>query len=215
MLIDVEKQTSSVNDTVREVRAVAALLADFAGPWAFCGGWAIHLFLDRQTREHKDVDVAIARRDQLQMQAYLATRGWHLQVAHEGVLTDWQPGKYLELPRQGIWGRHPSARPDFLELLLNEIEDDPEGGGPVFRFRRDQTITRSLDAAIVRATSGLPILAPEIALLYKSNALDEANRSDFRAALPALGPDRRDWLGAALARLSPAHPWLDELTTHT
>src|SRR3954452_13083374 len=95
----------------QDVHAIAGLMADYAGPWAFCGAWAIDLFLDRETRAHKDVDIAIARRDQLLMQAYLAGRGWHLQIAHQGTLTDWQPGEYVELPRHGIWGQHPTAEP--------------------------------------------------------------------------------------------------------
>ncbi len=196
---------TSSDQPFRELQAIAAMLADLAVPWAFCGGWAIDLFLDRQTREHKDVDVAVARRDQLAVQAYLQERGWHLQVAHQGILPDWPPGEYLELPRHGIWGRHPTFRPDFLEVLLNEIEDD------AFRFRRDRTITLPLTRAFLRAPGGLPILAPELALLYKSSSLDADNWSDFRAALPALSPESRDWLGAALARTSPGHPWLPEL----
>jgi hypothetical protein len=188
-----------------EARAVTALLADFTRPWAFCGGWAIDLFLDRQTRAHKDVDIAVARRDQLRLQAYLAGRGWHLQIAHQGTLTDWQPGEYVELPRHGIWCQNPAAEPDFLEILLNEIDDG------IFRFRRDPTVTRSLDEAFIRAPGGLPILAPEIALLYKSSSLEPENRADFQAALPALNPSRRAWLGDALARQNPAHPWLADL----
>ena len=130
---------------------------------------------------------------------------WRLQVAHQGTLTDWQSGAYLELPRHGIWGRHPSFEPDFLEILLNEIEDG------TFRFRRDPNVMRRLDAAFIRAPNGVPILAPEIALLYKSSSLEPDNWSDFRAALPSLDAARRAWLGAALARQSSDHPWLAEL----
>jgi Aminoglycoside-2''-adenylyltransferase len=32
-------------------------------PWWIAGGWAIDLFLGRQTREHEDLDVLILRRD--------------------------------------------------------------------------------------------------------------------------------------------------------
>jgi hypothetical protein len=180
-------------------------MADFARPWAFCGGWAIDLFLDRQTRQHKDVDIAIARRDQLAIQTYLTERGWHLQVAHDGVLSDWPTGEYLEIPRHGVWCRHPSGELDFLEVLLNEIDDE------TFRFRRDQEVSLPVDRAFIRAPSGLPILAPEVALLYKSSSLDADNWADFRAALPALSTARRDWLRAALARFSAAHPWLVDL----
>jgi hypothetical protein len=71
-----------------ELQAIATLMAGYAHPWAVCGGWAIDLFLARQTREHKDVDVA--RRDQLQVRAYLVARGWRLQITHSvgGVARD-------------------------------------------------------------------------------------------------------------------------------
>ncbi len=164
--------------TFYEARAVAALMADFDQPWAFCGGWAIDLFLDRRTRHHKDIDVAIARRDQVGLQAYLVARGWGLQIAHDGTLTDWSTAEYVELPRHGIWCRHLSADPDFLEVLLNEIDAE------TFRFRRDQTVTRPLDRAFIRAPSGLPILAPEIVLLYKSSSLDRTTGPTSELSCP-------------------------------
>jgi hypothetical protein len=188
-----------------DLHAVATLMAEYPHPWAVCGGWALDLLLDRQTREHKDVDIAVARRDQLELQAYLVARGWHLQVAHDGTLNDWPPGEYLELPRHGIWCRHLSAEPDFLEVLLNEID------GQTFRFRRDQVVKRPLEQAFIQAPGGIPILAPEIVLLYKSSSLDPDNHADFQAALPALSPERRAWLRAALTRQDAAHPWLAEL----
>ena len=92
-------------------------------------------------------------------------------------------------------------------MLLNEID------GQTFRFRRDPAITSPLERAFIRAPGGIPILAPEIVLLYKSGNLDADNWSDFRAILPALDAGRRAWLRAALARQSPAHAWLAELGT--
>jgi hypothetical protein len=180
------------------------MMADFGRPWVFCGGWAIDLFLGRQTRAHKDVDIAVGRRDQLALQAYLTARGWRLQVAHGGELRDWPAGEYLELPRHGIWCRHPAADPHFLEVLLDEIDDS-------FRFRRDQTVTRALDEAFVQSPGGLPILAPEVVLLYKSRSPGPDDWADFRAVLPALDAGRRDWLRNALARTVPGHPWLVDL----
>ena len=90
-------------------------------------------------------------------------------------------------------------------MLLNEID------GQTFRFRRDPSITSPLERAFIRAPSGLPILAPEIALLYKSSSLDPDNWADFRVALPTLSPSRRTWLRAALAHQDAAHLWLAEL----
>ena len=45
-------------------REVAAFFAELDAPWWIAGGWAIDLFLGRQTREHEDIDVQILRRDQ-------------------------------------------------------------------------------------------------------------------------------------------------------
>lgn len=58
-----------------ELWNVAHLLADFGRPWGFCGGWAIDLFLGQEIRPHKDIDVAVLRRDQYVVRALLATRG--------------------------------------------------------------------------------------------------------------------------------------------
>lgn len=66
--------------------------------------------------------------------------------------------------------------------------------------------------AIVHAKAGVPILAPEIVLLYKAKDLArEANQLDFETALPYLNPARRAWLQAALLRMHPGHGWLGRL----
>jgi hypothetical protein len=46
----------------------------------------------------------------------------------------------------------------------------------------------------VRALGGVPILVPEIVLLYKANELTEKDEADFRSALPQLTPSRKAWL---------------------
>lgn len=46
----------------------------FSRPWFVAGGWAIDLFLDRVTREHSDIEIAVLREDQLALQRHLV--GW-------------------------------------------------------------------------------------------------------------------------------------------
>jgi hypothetical protein len=196
----------AMRDSWGVITAIAALMAGFERPWAFCGGWAIDLFLGRITREHKDVDILVFRRDQLAVQSYLRDRGWTLEVAHDGVLTPWTEGEFTELPRHGIWCRNPAHAPDFLEVLLNETDGDR------FLFRRDRSIELPLDRTILRTRSGLPVLAPEIVLLYKSAHPDiEENAADFRTAVAVLGSEQRAWLRAALGRMRPDHAWRFEL----
>lgn len=190
--------------TFAEVEKVGALLRDLPRPWYVCGGWAIDLFLGRVTRAHKDVDVAVARRDQLEVQRYLSRRGWRLDVAHDGELSPWAEGQRLELPAHAVWCRRGGHDPDFVELLLNEIDD--EG----FRFRRDESVRLARGRVSFVSARGLPVLAPEIVLLYMSNRAGEY-AADFRHAAGALSAEGRAWLKGALGRLYARHPWAGEL----
>lgn len=181
---------------------VSLMLEEFEPCWWLCGGWAIDLFLGRVTRAHKDVDIAIARRDQAALQKYFVSRGWMLEIAHDGKLSSWCEGDVIDSPRHTIWCRNAQSVPDFIEVLLNEIDDKS------WRFRRDLSIARAGERAFLRGAFDLPILAPEIVLLYKSNDLSAANCWDFSHTWPQLAPDAQKWLCQALQRNNVAHPWL-------
>lgn len=185
---------------------VSALFATLPCPWCFCGGWALDLFLGRVTRPHKDIDVAILRRDQLQCRSHLQARGWHLEVAADRAFLPWPEGATLELPYHALWCSNDGFDPPFVEVLLNEAD----GGRLV--FRRNRTITLPLDRAFLRSADGLPFLAPEVVLLYKANHAEE-NGPDFQAAWPELDSLGRGWLREALGTLRPDHPWLARLST--
>ena len=188
------------------LESIATLLSPLEMTWGFCGGWAIDLFLNRITRSHKDVDVDILRTDQRLLFAFLRQRGWTLEQAVDRKLYPFQEDEFLTLPVHTIWCQKTDYRPDFLEVLLNESDQDQ------FVFRRDSRVRCLLNEAFMLAPSGLPILAPEIALLYKSNALSSPeNGLDFQSTLPRLDAQRRRWLAEALCTLSPIHPWLKDL----
>ncbi len=74
-----------------------------------------------------------------------------------------------------IWCRRLRSERDFLEILLNETPQTH------VVFRRDRAIILALDGAFVSSSLGLPILTPEVVLLYKANtAIHEDNKADFR-----------------------------------
>lgn len=182
---------------------IAEIFNSFPAPWGFCGGWAVDLFLDRPVRPHKDVDIAILRRDQLLLQTLLTEAGWVLDVAFKGTLTSWQSGDVLELPKHGIWGRHSSFQPSFLEVLLNEAANSR------FLFRRNTALSLPIEQTFLRTESGLPILAPEIVLLYKAGETDRPeNTTDMEALVPALSAQQRRWFVESLTALNPQHHWL-------
>ena len=61
------------------------------------------------------------------------------------------------------------------------------------------------------AAGGVPILVPEIVLLYKAHQLTEKDEADFRSALPRLTPSRKAWLLGALDETLPNHHWARRL----
>jgi hypothetical protein len=68
----------------------------------------------------------------------------------------------------------------------------------------------------LRTGEGIPFLAPECALLFKSkNTSNKKERSqdqmDFEQAHAHLEPERRAWLRWALIASDPGHPWIERL----
>ncbi|MGM7683701.1 nucleotidyltransferase domain-containing protein [Cytobacillus sp. Hm23] len=42
---------------------VNVLMSSYNKPWFIAGGWAIDLFIGKQTRPHHDLEIAIFRKD--------------------------------------------------------------------------------------------------------------------------------------------------------
>ncbi len=172
-------------------------------PWMVAGGYAVDLFLRRITRTHKDIDVAIFREDQFRLQSHL--RGWRLEKAHKGRLETWNPAEYIELPVHGIWAWCPgsySNEPD-IEFLLNERSGDS------WLFRKEPAVRLEIDKACLHSQVGIPYLAPQIVLLYKSYSPRESDEADLSALLPQMSPDQREWLRTSLRTVQPGHTWLE------
>jgi len=46
---------------------VKNIMNKFGFPWFIAGGWAIDLFLNRETRLHEDIEIGIYRKNQMQL----------------------------------------------------------------------------------------------------------------------------------------------------
>ena len=189
-----------MNPVDPRLRRIGATLAEHEIGWAIAGGWAIDLFLDRVTRSHADIDVAVWRDEQMLLRQALA--GWTFSVADAGRLRPAAPGEIIEHPLHELHARDPSG--EAIEFLLNERESD------LWTYRRDATIRRPV-SDVIQHCGPLRFLAPEVVLLYKSKAPRPIDTADFHNVLPSLLTEARHWLAEALARVDKAHPWINAL----
>ncbi len=173
--------------------------------WYIAGGWAIDLYLNRKTREHEDIEVAILRQDQRELRSHLA--GWQLNKAFPGRkgLRRWEEGEWLEHPVHEVHAFRKGWEPSSLEILLNDAAED------VWRYRRNPAVTRRLADMGGTSQLGIPILRPEIVLLYKAKVPRAKDEDDLHSVLEVLEHDARGWLRDAIGICHPGHPWLSEL----
>jgi len=183
-------------------REARTLLLNVRSRWWIAGGWALDLFIGRQSRRHGDLDVGILRHDAPGVIAALP--GLEFFEAKDGALR----GPLTGAPRadvNSLWGRARADGEWMLELLLDECDGDQ------WVFRRARVIRRPFERAVRHDPQSIPYLAPEIQLLYKAAHLREQDRADFERTAPHLEDEPRAWLRWALAVVEPLHPWLAAL----
>lgn len=172
--------------------------ANVAVPWWIAGGWAIDLFLGRETRPHGDLDVGVLRANVGEVLRSLSE--WEVFEAKDGVLTRLlRPTPRTEV--NSLWCRGRGAQRWTLELMLDDSD------GEAWVYRRDPGVRRQLQSMVYHNSKRVPYLAPEVQLLYKAKRSRSRDERDFAAVLPHLGTEARDWLRHNLERTLPSHPW--------
>lgn len=187
-----------------QCKRIQSLLSGFQYPWFIAGGWAIDLYLGRETREHSDIEIAIFRENQLHLKEFLT--GWNLYKVDHHKISHWD-GEFLRLPIHEIHACKKESG-EVLEILLNEADCRE------WIYRRDTRIKLPKHAAWRNAESGLPILNPEIVLLYKSKNTREKDTLDFFNVKDSLYVNQKTWLRKAIELQHPNHEWLEYLSCH-
>jgi ribosomal protein S18 acetylase RimI-like enzyme len=186
------------------VDEVKILFKDFKLKWWIAGGWAIDLYLKKQTRKHGDVDILVQREDQRQIQVLL--QDWELWVSDPpGNLRPWRKGEFLQKGIQDIWARKTAKDPWQLQIMFFDTENNE------WIYKRDETIRRGLSLITVVTDEGLFLLAPEVQLLYKSKSLREKDKLDFENTRLAMNPAQKDWLREMLIKIYNNHEWINKL----
>jgi hypothetical protein len=168
-------------------------LAGYPHPWFVSGGWAIDLYLDEVTRRHEDLEIGVLRHHQAALWSHL--RDWELfKCARPGFWDPWEEGEQLELPVHQVLARPPGSgppaetwepRPEEIQFFLNEVEDG------VWLCRRDARVRRPAGELAIGSASGIPIVAPEIQLLYKAKHHLDKDEHDFRVVVARLSEEQR------------------------
>ena len=183
------------------VAEVAALFRDAPFPWGLAGGYAVEQFLGTSIRAHDDIDIVVFRDDQDQL--YQRLYAWRLFAADPpGTLRPWSRGEYLAPGIHDIWAYERAAHAWQLQIMLIETDGD------AWVSRRHPMI-RGLRADLLVPYHGIPCIRIEVQLLYKAKGNRAKDQLDFRACLPLLTTDAREWLRQALQLAHPeGHAWL-------
>ncbi|WP_028560167.1 nucleotidyltransferase domain-containing protein [Paenibacillus pinihumi] len=188
------------------VAEMVSLMSPIPVTWCFAGGWALDLFMGRQTREHGDIDIVLFRDEQLTMFNELA-KNWKIYKAYQGELSHWEPGEALTTVKD-IWVSRDGHSPFAFQLMLVDREEGE------WIYRRERVIRRPEQDVIAMTTEGIPFLKPEIQLLYKGGGSEirKKDQQDFQNVLPLLTSEERKWLSDALNKQFPGgHVWLSDI----
>jgi hypothetical protein len=189
---------STSNAGFGPVIAVRSLLSDLTVPYWIAGGWAIDLAVGRVTRDHADVDIMLLERDEHALRTDLTEVDVQL-IGRDGQPGPWPAGTDSG-PRRPIIGPgrlvlHNKNLPLPTEVLLASAV------GAFWVYHRGVRCIRRPLAEITRDRDGIPVLAPEVVLLFKSRSKTDKDRRDVQTALPVLNAEQRSWLQDTLEHL--------------
>ena len=159
----------------------------FPVPWFVCGGQALSLYIGQELRTHGDLDLGIFRKDQALLYRHFGEG--YFSYVHGGQKKPWD-GSFLHLPVHEIYVQQDNTQ---FEILMNETD------GKNWIYRRNPKVTLPLPQAIF-ARDGIPFLAPEIVLLFKSKHGRIKDQEDYAAIFPQMTEKQRNWLDWALSQ---------------
>jgi hypothetical protein len=223
--VPVAGDTAAPAPALDDLLGVGGLLARLPYTWWVAGGWAIDAWAGGASREHEDLEISVLRQDRAALQAHLHLLGWQLErltsKPHAGTWAPLAPGEVVAPPDFQLRARRTvadsagvrepeirteAAAPREFELFLNDLADGR------WVSRRHPTVVLPLAALVVESPVGLPVLAPEVQLLYKAKYHRPKDEHDFRRALPLLSAAQRAWLAGTLCEYHPGDPWLAALS---
>lgn len=181
---------------------VARRLEGTTARWAVVGGWAVDLFLRRQTRPHEDIEICVPRTDFPLLLAFF--QDCELFTVFDGDVRRLRPTEPIPPHIHQIWIVERATGKWRLDVMLEPGDEE------TWIYRRDESL-RVPRSEITLGRNGIPFLSPEVVLLFKAKHCREKDEADFHECLQGLTSDRRAWLSNALSRFHEEHHWLQAL----
>lgn len=202
-------------------------LKDGGFPFAFCGGYAIELFLNRQVRCHGDIDISAFWEERDTIIKYMQSKNWTVYEACGGGVVHLidDIDNQMRIKRNifcvkagcSFFRVEPigdgmfkceidhveQTQLDYIEFLFNSCNEKG------FIYARNYDIYIALDKAILK-NDNISYLSPELVLLYKSTDITrDGYQLDFDSTAPYLSEESKQWLVDALKIMYPnGHIWI-------
>ena len=207
------------------------LLKDGGFEYAFCGGYAIELFLDKTVRKHGDIDISVFWDERDKIILFMQSLGWRVYELCGGGKAHYisDVANQIKAKRNifcmtnncEIVSLTPIDEPDmfivdfdhkgqdkltFIEFLFNNKDSDR------FLYARNHDVSLLLSQAILTRHE-IKYLAPEMVLLYKSTDIErDGYQTDYDLAIQAMAAEQKNWLKNALEAMNPdGHKWLSNI----
>lgn len=239
------EEMDKMNKVILEANEI---FKDAGFDYAICGGFAIDMYAGRKLREHGDFDILVFKEDKQPIIHFMLDKGWMVfgRFMEEGKpITQHLFYKIEDITDRfwddcvNVWAIKPECLADVLEKLdrlqgevftyksrkwlvqedleFIELEFD-ERKNSDYVARENPWITRPLNKAILHC-DGIPYLAPEVILFYKSDKYSFENpyakpktMSDFKTIMPMLSEESKKWLLDAIEEVyHDGYEWLNEL----
>ncbi len=110
----------------------------------------------------------------------------------------------FEVSTNNVWARRTTEDPWGLDLTIGEGDEED------WIYRRDPKVTLPWDRAVLYTPGGVPYLAPDLQLLFKSKDLRPKDDLDAAEVIPGLAPAQLQFLSD---HLDSNHPWRGLLLT--
>ena len=167
---------------------VKTIMDKYGYPWFITGGWAIDLFLNKETREHKDIEIGIYRKNQMQLYRHFGKQKKYYidNTSHIGKKEkrEWNK-EYLRLPIYEVYVEYDGIE---IKVVLNEKDEDN------WIYRLNEKIKLNEEKAILNNEEEIPYLCPEIVLLHKSKDMRDKDIADISNANEKMDESQKKWL---------------------